>query len=97
MLITLRPEAKAEVLSTRAWYDQQVPGLGRSFALAVDNAIAAISENPKAYRRVDGDCRRVLLRKFPYSVVYRVAPDGLLIVAVFHHSRDPGAWIGRLS
>ena len=35
------------------------------------------------------DCRRILLRKFPYSLVYRASGDDLLIVAVLHHRRDP--------
>jgi hypothetical protein len=38
---------------------------------------------------VTGDCRRVLLRRFPFSMVYRVLGDEFLVIAVFHHRRDP--------
>jgi toxin ParE1/3/4 len=96
MRVTLRPEARAEVLTARGWYDQQVRGLGRDFARAVDNAIESIRRNPGAFQRIDVDCRRILLKRFPYSLIYRVDPDNLLVVAVFHHSREPGLWQKRL-
>jgi len=88
MRVAFRPEARAEVLSARQWYDQQVRGLGRDFAHAVDSAVASIRENPRAYRQIDVDCRRVLLQSFPYSLIYRVGPSNILVVAVFHHSHD---------
>jgi toxin ParE1/3/4 len=39
--------------------------------------------------------RRVLLKKFPFSVIYRPEPDGIVIFAVAHQSRRPGYWRGR--
>ena len=96
MRVTLRPEARAEVLAAREWYDYQVPGLGRDFALAVDRAIESIRLHPDAYQAIEADCRRILLKRFPYSLIYRVDPDNLLVVAVFHHSREPGFWQERL-
>lgn len=33
-----------------------------------------------------------LLRRFPYSVIYIIAPDEIIIVALAHHSRRPGYW-----
>jgi toxin ParE1/3/4 len=96
MRVTLRPEARAEVLAAKEWYDRQVPGLGRDFARGVDSAIASIRRNPDAYHQIDVDCRRVLLPRFPYSLVYRVEPNNILVVAVFHNSREPGFWEKRL-
>ncbi|MGD9387539.1 MAG: type II toxin-antitoxin system RelE/ParE family toxin [Gammaproteobacteria bacterium] len=96
MRVAFRPEARREALSARDWYEMQVPGLGRRFAQALDAAIESIFRNPGAYRKLDGDCRRILLRRFPYSVIFRVRHDELLVIAVFHHSRRPGAWRRRL-
>lgn len=96
MQVAFRPEARLEVLAAREWYDQHVPGLGREFAHAVDRAIASIRQNPFAYDQVEVDCRRVLLQRFPYSLVYRVESDTVVVVAVFHHSREPGFWRKRL-
>jgi hypothetical protein len=39
--------------------------------------------------------RSVLVKGFPFSVVYRAKGDDLLIVAIAPHKRRPGYWKGR--
>jgi len=40
--------------------------------------------------------RRYLVRRFPFAVIYFNAPDkGIYVVAVAHHSRQPGYWGSR--
>ena len=41
MRVGFRPEARAEVLEARSWYEAHSPGLGLEFARAVDAALAA--------------------------------------------------------
>ena len=64
-------------------------GLGLEFARSFDAAVAAACRDPAAYSLVERDCRRILLRRFPFSLVYRVRADEFLVIAVFHHRRDP--------
>ena len=40
--------------------------------------------------------RRCLLRVFPYSLLYTIESDFILIVAVMHGKRRPGYWRYRL-
>lgn len=54
-----------------------------------------IADHPAQYRIVDGDVRGVLVGRFPYCVYYRVKPDRVVIIAVFHTSRDPSHWQRR--
>ena len=89
MRIFFRPEARAEVLEAQTWYESRAVGLGLEFARAVEAAVASASRNPEAFTYVAGACRRVLLRKFPFSLVFRVRGDELLVLAVFHHRRNP--------
>jgi hypothetical protein len=37
----------------------------------------------------------MLVRRFPYAVVYDVLPDAVIIIAVAHQRRKPGYWIRR--
>lgn len=39
--------------------------------------------------------RAFTLPKLPYSLIYRVFPDHIRIIAVANHSRRPGYWAGR--
>jgi plasmid stabilization system protein ParE len=95
--ITFRPEAEAELLAAKAWYEQRSPGLGFEFARAVDSAIAKALRNPLAYSRIADEFRHIVLRRFPYSVIYLPNVDELLVVACFHHRREQDSWQGRVS
>ncbi len=40
--------------------------------------------------------RRVLARRFPYSVVYIELSDEIRVLAIAHGSKRPAYWRGRL-
>jgi len=93
--LVFRPEAESELLDARVWYEEQRIGLGRTFAAAVDSAIAAILQNPLAYPRVHGDTRRALVQRFPYAVYFRPIADEIVVLAVMHGRRLPRRWRSR--
>lgn len=72
MHVLVRPQARTEILEAQAWYESRAVGLGLEFARAVDAAVSSAVRNPEAFPSVAGRCRRVLLRRFPVSLVYRV-------------------------
>ena len=88
MHILFRPQARDESLEAQVWYESRAAGLGLEFARALDAAVAAAVRNPDMFTLGTGACRRVLLRRFPFSTVYRVLVDEFLVIAVFHHRRD---------
>jgi plasmid stabilization system protein ParE len=96
MRVQFRPEAKAEALEAKAWYETHAPGLGYEFARALEAAIQSAVRNPLAFASIEGECRRVLMRRFPYSVVFRLGPKSMLVVAVFHHRREPSILASRV-
>jgi hypothetical protein len=55
----------------------------------------AIKARPEAFARVYGDFRQCLMRRFPYSVYYRIGDETIVIIAVHHHRRDPARWQRR--
>jgi plasmid stabilization system protein ParE len=81
---TFHPAARAELEEACAWYDARVAGLGQRFIRAIDVAIAAALENPNAYPRISGDARRVIVRRFPYAVIFVPIGSDVLIVSCFH-------------
>jgi plasmid stabilization system protein ParE len=38
---------------------------------------------------------RVLFRRYPYAIIYRVLPDRIEILAIAHARRRPGYWRNR--
>ena len=93
--LVFRPEAEAELLDARAWYEGERAGLGAIFAAAVETTVTAILQNPLAYPRVKGDTRRALVRQFPYAVYFRPTDDEIIVLAVMHGRRNPRRWRSR--
>ena len=95
MRVLFRPEARVELLDAQAWYETRSAGLGLEFARAFEAALQSACRHPTGFAEVEEGCRRVVLRRFPYSLYYSAAGDQLLVTAVFHHRRPPSARQGR--
>ena len=91
----LRPQAGAELLDARDWYENQRSGLGGAFATEVDRALVGILQAPLDYPRVQGEIRRALVRRFPYAIYFRAIPDEIVALAVIHGRRHPRRWQSR--
>ena len=95
--VILLPVAEIEAAEAVDWYEERETGLGTDFREAVEAAIAAIQRNPLAYPIVAGfNVRRAVTERFPYSIIYSVRADQILVLAIFHSSRNPIIWRGRL-
>jgi plasmid stabilization system protein ParE len=81
--------------STATVYESQQRGLGASFVAAVERAVSFLRTYPDAGAPIGRSVRRVLVRGFPYAVIYRLDPEGAFILAVAHVRRRPGYWRQR--
>ena len=89
------PEAAKELEAAALHYEKIRQKLGREFLASFEQALHLIRERPGAWRRLRPSLYRVLLRRFPYGVVYQKAPGKLQILAVYHCAREPDYWLGR--
>lgn len=56
---------------------------------AILNAETDLLRNPFAFSKIRyRDFRRILLKKFPYKVIYRIEKKIIQVFAFFHHSRS---------
>lgn len=86
-----------ELADAVQWYEDRDAGLGTEFLRVFRAATAALRRNPLLYQIVMGNARRVPLRRFPYSILYEVHSDDVVILACFHESRDPDEWQRRIT
>ena len=91
------PEARTEFEQAVAYYDQCGLGLGNEFTDEVEAAIRRVLHQPEAWTLYHHGTRRCLTRRFPYSIVYQIRPNLILVVAVAHLRREPGYWAARLA
>ena len=95
MDLILRPAAAADVEEAFSWYEQQRPGLGEEFLESVNEGLREIAASPLRHAIIFRDTRRLLLKRFPYVVYYRVYPRTIVVVACMHGRRDPLRWKQR--
>src|SRR2546422_840051 len=93
LLIT--PEAEEDMADAKGWYSRKRRGLAERFLLCVEEALDRIRLIPKAATEVVPGIRRVVVRRFPYGVFYRIDPDQIAILADYHSKRDPRGWQER--
>ncbi len=93
--IVFRRQARYEFDDAADWYDERRPGLGARFVAEVQAVLNRIIANPQRYAMVFADVREGLLHTFPYAVYYRVEESRIVVLAIFHASRDPEIWQSR--
>lgn len=89
--------ASAELADAVRWYEQQRTGLGAELFDAVAHTVDLIRANPEigALRAGPVVVRQILVRRFPYIVVYRTREQHIEVVAIAHTSRRPDYWKHR--
>jgi plasmid stabilization system protein ParE len=95
--LVIRPEAHAEVAEAAQWYDERSRGLGRDFLRAFRAATDVLRRNPYLYQIIFEDMRRVVMRRFPYSVFYEIHEPDVVVLGCMHEARDPEDWQKRAS
>ena len=93
--VTFRRAARIEFLAAAERFEAQRPILGVQFIAEIERCVSIAAEKPHAYAVVRQDIRRVTARRFPYSIYYRAEQSRIVVLAVFHGSRDPAIWQGR--
>lgn len=88
--------ARREFLAEVAYYSEVEPGLGKRFTEAVEDATVRALTFPLSGSPSAANTRRVMVKGFPFSLVYRPDETGIIIFAVAHHSRKPEYWRSRV-
>lgn len=96
-VVNFLPAAASEAVDAAEWYGERETRLADEFRSCLDAAVRAIQQEPLAFPVVHGSAvRRILTKRFPYSIIYTVTDDAILVIAVFHSSRNPIVWRGRV-
>lgn len=94
--VRLLPEARAEFDEATDWYERQQAGLGTTFVVRIRETLNRIAANPQLHAPVYQDIRRAVVPKFPYVILYREEQGEIIVISVFHTSRDPSIWKSRI-
>lgn len=90
------PAAGQEFAEAARWYAVEAgPAYATDFRNEVHRTLSLLSEHPAMGTPAGSGTRRMVVHRYPYSIVYRVHTGRLHVLALAHHSRRPGYWAGR--
>jgi toxin ParE1/3/4 len=89
-------EAADEFLEAIRYYAQQSRAIVVDCVDEVRLAIDSIANYPDGAPLIRPSVHRKVVRKYPYSLLDTVEPEGVLVIAVMRQSRRPGYWHPRL-
>ena len=95
--LLFRPEVEDDLISGYIWYEESTVGLGEEFLRLFYACVQDIPHNPFLYRKIENDFRRLLLRRFPYAIYFRIEEDQIIVFGLFHCARDPKFIQGSLN
>lgn len=88
-------DARLEFLDSVAYYEAIQVGLGDRFRQSVEAAVQLATALPYAGAPYKYGTRRIFPKKFPFSVIYLVGKNEIVIFAVAHFKRRPDYWRRR--
>ncbi len=94
--LAFHPQAEAEFARDTKFYAKRSRRLAVEFINSVDHALSFVREKPLAGTPLRGELRAWLLRRFPYSLIYREEAARIYILALAPHRRRPEYWRKRL-
>ena len=96
MRVKFHPEARAELREAKRWYRDRSPLAALAFGQMMEEAVGSITATPLRYAVGEFDTREYIFpRRFPYTIVYRIRMNDIVVVAIAHQSREPGYWHNR--
>ena len=88
--------AQHEVDEAVVWIDERAEGKGILFLDELDRVVRLVKAYPLASTEIEPEIRRCLFARFPYSLIYGIEDDTIVVLAVAHSRRSPRYWIDRL-
>lgn len=93
--VEFHPEARDDYRDASVWYRARNPRAAERFEAEAEHLLGLVAASPMMFPLYDDEHRFAMLRRFPYSVVYRVEPDRIFVIAVAHSRRSPSYWCSQ--
>lgn len=96
MTYRLHPEAEVDLWEAAEFYRKRAGNeLARTFIAEFEHSVSLLLDHPTLGTLWRTGRRRLLMRRFPYSLIYKIEAQQMQILAVAHQSRRPNYWNDR--
>ena len=89
---------KEDIKEAVNWYNKAQNGLGTRFLKNVKEKINSVAENPETIQIRYNYVRIAVVNTFPYTIHFQfnIQQNTILILGIFHSSKNPENWTERL-
>ncbi|QOY53567.1 type II toxin-antitoxin system RelE/ParE family toxin [Candidatus Sulfurimonas marisnigri] len=97
MNLKLHPLAENDLKIALNYYYEISPKLEKRFISHLDKLFNSILSSPDTYPYETQTSQKVVMKKFPYIIIYEQYEDIVVILAIFHTRQNPTKLIERHS
>ena len=87
--LIIKEEAKFEIIEAYNWYEGKQEGLGERFVLDLDDYFERIRSTPEIFPRRYREYRQVVMKRFPFVIVFEIEEKEVVVYAAFNTYQDP--------
>lgn len=89
MTLKLHPLAENDLKFALNYYFDISPKLEKKFLSHIDKQFSNILDLPNLYQYETETSQKVVMKKFPYIIIYEQYEDTIMILAIFHTKQNP--------
>jgi len=93
--IEYHPLVRKDIAEILDWYDARSDSAGDRFFAEFEKTVEELASGKKRGFRLDMNSRKILFRRFPYSMSYEISETRLFIFVVKHQKRHPSLGMNR--
>lgn len=97
MTLKLHPLAENDLKIALNYYFDISQKLGKRFLSHIDKQFTNILNSPDLYQYETKTSQKVIMKKFPYIIIYEQYEDIIMILAIFHTKQNPEKLVKRHS
>jgi toxin ParE1/3/4 len=86
--IIIRPKAETDLQEAWAWYESQRAGLGEELLVEIRTAVRLLEKDPGRRPFYYRDFRRIIARRFPYKIFYRIEGKRVIVFRILHAKQE---------
>lgn len=90
--LIIRKRAENQINEAYDWYENKKSNLGNDFLTSIEDSLMTIEKDPEAFQLKYKNIRAIYTKHFPYGVFYFQNKSDIIVIAVFHLSRNPKLW-----
>jgi len=93
--LEIHPEALAELKSAVTWYQEKSPSAALNFMEELDQVLDWVIASPSRWPSAAHGTRKLVMRRYPFAVIYCEKETVIQVLAIAHGRRRPGYWKKR--